>query len=535
MNHTLILPPLFDSIQKYKEEQAAFSQAASNVVKEESKLSKGILEREVDINETEKEMGRVKIDIMNTTIHCSQLKDRLHDEVEKSNSNTNSIATLEKGIKRMHNDIESKMNKVDRLNRKYQEMVDSVEEDEPLGPLEATIKSLERDIATIESASKELKDDWISKQGKLIQAIQKTEALDESLRKKSATLVILKQKRLRILKAINMNEASLQHLEAKSTTMHTDMSRLNDLIGKYKDKKSTLKRENNVKQIECEEEMKELKQEILETEAKIVESHEAKEKLLSKIMNTEKEVLLWEKKIQLEKETQAALNTSDHAMEIKGMSREIRRMKYRLDEMKRYQEKLVREMELAIHKREDIALKFRNKKSRGKGGGVDEIDTIGELKKRRQELKSRIEDATKEEREIKSREEELETLVNESSKELQVVQKDVENETEEAKALHDKINKYLFQKQRYLLKTTRMKDLKVLYENLTADEALVDKKDDFNVHKNTTILESKHKRLLNVLEGLRLKHSTLDNVFERVQILARDLSFVLEPLDAITV
>ena len=98
------------------------------------------------------------------------------------------------------------------------------------------------------------KDDWISKQGKLIQAIQKTEALDESLRKKSATLVILKQKRLRILKAINMNEASLQDLEAKSTTMHTDMSRLNDLIGKYKDKKSILKRENNVKQIECEEE-----------------------------------------------------------------------------------------------------------------------------------------------------------------------------------------------------------------------------------------------------------------------------------------
>ena len=55
----------------------------------------------------------------------------------------------------------------------------------------------------------------------------------------------------------------------------------------------------------------------------------AKAGLLDDIMETERQLLLWEKKIQLEKETQAALDPEVGMQEIHAMEKEIHRMKLR--------------------------------------------------------------------------------------------------------------------------------------------------------------------------------------------------------------
>ena len=51
------------------------------------------------------------------------------------------ITKIEAEITKRHNEIEIKMNKVDCLNRKYEQMLDGVEEEEHLGPLESAIKA----------------------------------------------------------------------------------------------------------------------------------------------------------------------------------------------------------------------------------------------------------------------------------------------------------------------------------------------------------------------------------------------------------
>eukprot|EP00558_Chaetoceros_sp_UNC1202_P012377 CAMPEP_0197239666 /NCGR_PEP_ID=MMETSP1429-20130617/6115_1 /TAXON_ID=49237 /ORGANISM="Chaetoceros sp., Strain UNC1202" /LENGTH=200 /DNA_ID=CAMNT_0042699129 /DNA_START=3 /DNA_END=608 /DNA_ORIENTATION=+ len=108
--------------------------------------------------------------------------------------------------------------------------------------------------------------------------------------------------------------------------------------------------------------MKELERDLIEIELEIKDARIAKEGISDKILCTERGILLWEKKIKLEKETQTALNSSKHAIEIQGMEKEIHRMKHRLEVLKRHEEKMVRDMEFAIHKREDIAVKFQNVK-----------------------------------------------------------------------------------------------------------------------------------------------------------------------------
>jgi hypothetical protein len=70
-----------------------------------------------------------------------------------------------------------------------------------------------------------------------------------------------------------------------------------------------------------------------------------------------RQILLWEKKIQLAKETQEALDPTSGASEIKEMTAEIHRMKIRYDSMLKLQEHMVFEMERSVQRRELISHK----------------------------------------------------------------------------------------------------------------------------------------------------------------------------------
>lgn len=84
------------------------------------------------------------------------------------------------------------------------------------------------------------------------------------------------------------------------------------------------------------------------------------------ILESERQVLLWERKITLEKEMQAALDPNVGQADAAAMKKEIHRMELRLEQLKRRQEQMIVEMERAIHKRDVIALKLEPKAKKSK-------------------------------------------------------------------------------------------------------------------------------------------------------------------------
>ena len=77
-------------------------------------------------------------------------------------------------------------------------------------------------------------------------------------------------------------------------------------------------------------------------------------------------MMLWEKKIQLAKETQTALDPNVGATEIREMGSEIHRMKLRYSSMLKIQEKMIAEMEKSVYRRDSISQRTQSK---GKNGG----------------------------------------------------------------------------------------------------------------------------------------------------------------------
>lgn len=86
---------------------------------------------------------------------------------------------------------------------------------------------------------------------------------------------------------------------------------------------------------EFKQKLKELENESIKLENSIATLKEEKSDILSEIVEAERQILLWERKIQLEKEMQDALDPNIGQTEIVAMKKEIHRMELRYEQLRK--------------------------------------------------------------------------------------------------------------------------------------------------------------------------------------------------------
>ena len=114
----------------------------------------------------------------------------------------------------------------------------------------------------------------------MVNTTAETDEITEKNNEYRARVNIMSSKRVRLLQDINTNEAELKALKANIQVLHSDMSRLNDLIGKNTKLHDELKNSNFVVEKEFIQELKELEGEAVQMEGKISEIKAAKNKKL---------------------------------------------------------------------------------------------------------------------------------------------------------------------------------------------------------------------------------------------------------------
>merc|ERR1719291_1421801 len=112
---------------------------------------------------------------------------------------------------------------------------------------------------------------------------------------------------------------------------------------------------------------------------------EDKAQMAQEVLEAERQALLWERKITLEKEMQEALDPNVGQSDVAAMKKEIHRMELRLEQLKRKQEQMIMEMERAINKRDAIQLKYEPKAKKTK-----QTTSAVSLKRQVQSLKNNL-------------------------------------------------------------------------------------------------------------------------------------------------
>merc|ERR1719305_2061578 len=169
--------------------------------------------------------------------------------------------------------------------------------------------------------------------------------------------------------------------------------------------------------------LQEIESNCVEVEQSIQRVKDEREQGTSDILEAERQVMLWERKITLGKEMQAALDPEVGQVETTAMQKEIHRMELRHDQLKRRQESMIMEMERAIHKRDAIALKFEPKAKKNK-----QATSQANLKRQIQSLKNNLRLCTQ-------ANSDTEQKISQSEAELEQLTKTIESSNEECTQL----------------------------------------------------------------------------------------------------
>jgi chromosome segregation ATPase len=340
------------------------SKAVQNLRKNQAAVLKRIHLKENEETEIQNEISRTQVDALDATSVKDQLQEHLASAHKELKDKENVIEKYQLEIRQRNDEIDKKMYLVDRLNKKYEKIIEMAGGEENLGPLESTIRNISRETATLQDECKELEREWLRRQTEMVSVVAESESVSEENVELQSRVTILSQQQLRLLRDLKDMQIEARQAQLSNVDSQKDVSKLNALISLNHDEETQLQNANYVLEMESVEELREMEKESIGLQASVNEVSLAKAALLDEIIETERQALLWEKKIQLDRETREALDPSIGQLETQLMEKEIHRMSLRYEALLREQERLSSEMERAILKRSTIAVRYSTTQSK---------------------------------------------------------------------------------------------------------------------------------------------------------------------------
>lgn len=344
-----------DNILENVSDRQNVRKGAQNVEKSIQKLRQQIHVKELEIGQLQNEIARIKVDSLNTGAHNKELKTTLEAYENELKEKEKLVEKYEQEIRQRHDKVEKKQIYIARLNRKYEQLT-AGQEEENTGPLEATIKNLTKEIISETKQSQDRQREWIKIQTDLVSLVGETNAQAEKLQELQSKASVLESRRMRLNLQCKRQRDETKEVEDGIRAMQVELIKLNEMISKNTKLMEDLANTTYTMETDFARKLRELEMNSVQMDASIAKLKQMKEDTFQEIVEVEKQIVLWEKKIQLEKETQEALDPEYGQSEIKGMKKEIHRMQLRLTKLKLQQERLTQEMERTIEKREIIRI-----------------------------------------------------------------------------------------------------------------------------------------------------------------------------------
>jgi len=244
---------------------------------------------------------------------------------------------------------------------------------------------MKKAIADMQKDCNDMQKDWIQKQTQLLAIASDTDRLKGNLNDQKNKKMILEQKKVRCEGQLEAQRKEIKELENAMKHLRFDMDHMSGALVKYDGKSKELANSNKMMDTEFVAKLKEIEQQCLDIEKSVERVKAEKSDMAADILESERQVLLWERKITLEKEMQEALDPNIGQSDAAAMKKEIHRMELRLSQLKRRQEQMIVEMERAIHKRDAITMKYEPKAKKSKAG-----TTTANLKRQVQSLKNNL-------------------------------------------------------------------------------------------------------------------------------------------------
>ncbi|KAI9005959.1 hypothetical protein BC832DRAFT_460595 [Gaertneriomyces semiglobifer] len=312
-----------------------------------------IHEKESVIASVQNDLASTRLEGLNITARVKGMKEQLENLDREITQRNKELERYEVEIRRGNDELTKKQGEMDALNRKYDRLI-AKSQDESTGPLEATIHNLLKSLALKQKETVQLSQFWLTSQTHLVHLTKKTSAISESTQDARMKLTVLNRKKMVVDSAFENECKEIKEYQRSIRGLRVQMEKVNGLLGRQVKEQNRLEEGNLGLEQEFRGRLKDAELESLHMEQQLEHLKSEKQKALQGLIEAERQLLLWQKKTQLARETQLALDPNVGAIEIKEMQAEIHRMKLRHASMLKLQEKMVSEMERSVWRRESI-------------------------------------------------------------------------------------------------------------------------------------------------------------------------------------
>ncbi|KAM7009676.1 coiled-coil domain-containing protein 40 [Tautogolabrus adspersus] len=281
------------------------------------------------------------------------IQEALDEEITKKNK---ILTTIQANISSFVIQIGQKQSNIANYNKKISQLIASTGRDD-LSPMQIKIEALMSQSAEVTANMDSVKKLWMKRQEILEELSREIEANSKDMLKLQKEYTGMQQKKVCLESQVEVEHRDETELEKNAKMLRGDLLKLNTLISKNGQLSVALEQENALMETDFLHRLKEAERDSIEMQMKHEKTQEEKERLLNSLLEAQQQIMLWEKKIQLVKETRSAVDIDLGQGDIQVMKTEIHRMEVRLNQLMKQQERLLRESEATVARRETIVLR----------------------------------------------------------------------------------------------------------------------------------------------------------------------------------
>ena len=237
---------------------------------------------------------------------------------------------------------------------------------ENLTPSDLEIMRLQEEITQTSKSNADQQQRWLSQQRELVNQVKEEQAIQVEIELIKTKSTLLQEKKMRVDGECETQLQESKDIHRAFKVLQSDVVRLNTLITTNKGLQQQLLQDASVMETDFLHSLKEDELKSIQMQARLVGLQDERTHLVNAVTEAEQQLLLWEKKIQLAKETKAQINASEGKDELDAMRAEVHRMELRLGQVDRAKEQLICEMELSVDRREHIVVKAHDNHLAGK-------------------------------------------------------------------------------------------------------------------------------------------------------------------------
>ncbi|XP_053354845.1 coiled-coil domain-containing protein 40-like [Clarias gariepinus] len=344
---------LEEKIMSRMQEQLIHNNAAKHTHYLSTKITAQLREKEVQLSKVENEVAALALEVSEVVLRIealSRLQTELQQDVMKRNQ---LVSASEAAVDKLLLTVNHKQSAINVCNKKI-EQIRAKTGQEDLGPLALEVRSLNKQLEELEVEIKEQQHFWLWQQGELVRLNREKQAQSSATLTLNTQLTILEQRNLRKKREMEQEEHALVEMERHTEVLRLDMQKLYSLLNQNTQQRHELKQSNILMEKSFIHTLKDAERESVEMQLRLEKLQEEKERLMNSLVEAERQIMLWERKIQLALETRVALESEVAMGVIYTMKSEIHCMERHYSQLMKQQERMLREMEAAVARRESI-------------------------------------------------------------------------------------------------------------------------------------------------------------------------------------